>query len=253
MTSLVIDNRENKIIKLIQHLTSDYSIEQLPVGDFLIKFNQGGQDSGSGSDKCVVVERKSVNDLYQSINDGRYKEQKARLLAHYSLSQIIYLVEGDLTDLYSASHRKAVSGSIFNMQFRDKIRVVRTSDLNDTCDFILSLVSKATKNPDWFLDNGSKESSPETVDYSTLIKVNKSGNMTPQVCQIVMLTHIPGVSHNFSRKILENYHSLYNLITALKSAENPEGLLTNLQVTDKRKLGKVLAQRIYSYLIINNE
>ena len=34
---------------------------------------------------------------------------------------------------------------------------------------------------------------------------------------------------------------------------NPEGLLTNLQVTDKRKLGKVLAQRIYNYLIIKNQ
>ena len=102
MTSLVIDNRENKIIKLIQHLTSDYSIEQLPVGDFLIRFNQDGQDSdsGSGSDKCVVVERKSVNDLYQSINDGRYKEQKQ--LANYRSSNNIF-VEGDLTDLYSAS------------------------------------------------------------------------------------------------------------------------------------------------------
>ena len=77
--------------------------------------------------------------------------------------------------------------------------------------------------------------------------------MTPEVCQVVMLTHIPGVSHNFSRRILEHYQSLENLINALKSAELPEGLLTNLQVTDKRKLGKVLAQRIYNYLIIKNQ
>ena len=58
-------------------------------------------------------------------------------------------------------------------------------------------------------------------------------------------------SIELSRKILEHYHSLENLINALKSAETPEGLLTSLQVTDKRKLGKVLAQRIYNYLIIN--
>lgn len=247
MTSLVIDNREGKIINLIKHLTTDYTVEQLSIGDFLIKM-------GDSTTNTIVVERKSVNDLYQSINDGRYKEQKARLLANYPLSQVIYLIEGDLSDLYSSAHRKAVSGSIFNMQFRDKIRVVRTKDLNDTCDFILSLYSKATKNPEWFI---SGESQPQLendgVDYSSLIKVNKSGNMTPEVCQVVMLTHIPGVSHNFSRRILEHYQSLENLINALKSAETPEGLLTNLQVTDKRKLGKVLAQRIYNYLIIKNQ
>ena len=244
MPSLVIDNREGKIINLIKHLTTEYTVEQLQVGDFLIKL-------GDSTSHTLVVERKSVNDLYQSINDGRYKEQKARLLANYPLSQIIYLIEGDLSELYSSTHRKAVSGSIFNMQFRDKIRVVRTKDLNDTCEFILSLYSKATKNPQWFITGESQpQSENDSVDYSSLIKVNKSGNMTPQVCQIVMLTHIPGVSHNFSRKILEHYHSLENLITALKSAETPEGLLTSLQVTDKRKLGKVLAQRIYNYLII---
>ena len=252
MTNLVIDNRENKIINLIKHLTSDYTVEQLPVGDFLIKM--GTNDSGT--ENVVVVERKSVNDLYQSINDGRYKEQKARLFAHYSLSQIVYLIEGDLSDLYSGSHRKAVAGSIFNMQFRDNIRVVRTKDLNDTCEFILSLYSKATKYPEWFKNGNNTETlgqQLDTSDYSSLIKVNKSGNMTPEVCQIVMLTHIPGVSHNFSRKILEHYRTLDNLINALKSAENPEQVLTNLQVTEKRKLGKVLAQRIYNYLIINNE
>ena len=247
MTSLVIDNREGKIINLIKHLTTNYTVEQLSIGDFLIKM-------GDSRDNTIVVERKSVNDLYQSINDGRYKEQKARLLANYPLSQVIYLIEGDLSDLYSSAHRKAVSGSIFNMQFRDKIRVVRTKDLNDTCDFILSLYSKATKNPEWFITGETQpQLENDSVDYSSLIKVNKSGNMTPEVCQVVMLTHIPGVSHNFSRRILEHYQSLENLINALKSAETPEGLLTNLQVTDKRKLGKVLAQRIYNYLIIKNQ
>ena len=70
MTGLVIDNREGKIINLIKHLT-DYTVEQLSIGDFLIKM-------GDSTTNTIVVERKSVNDLYQSINDGRYKEQKAR-------------------------------------------------------------------------------------------------------------------------------------------------------------------------------
>jgi len=50
MSSLVIDNREGKIINLIKHLTTDYSVEQLHVGDFLIKI-------GNSTANTLVVER----------------------------------------------------------------------------------------------------------------------------------------------------------------------------------------------------
>lgn len=240
--SLLVDNRENKIIKILAEIPSftDYSIQQLPIGDFIV--NKNGEP-------YFVFERKSVNDLYQSINDGRYKEQKARLFSQFSANRIIYIVEGSLSELYSDSRKKAVTGSIFNMQFRDKITIVRTSNPAETAQFILSFLDKFAKNPEWFTDNSTV---PQQEEYSSLIKVNKSSNVTPEVCQLVMLTQIPGVSHNFSKKILQEYGSLEKLIYALKSHESPEILLADIRVTDKRKLGKVLAQRIYNYLIINN-
>ena len=60
-------------------------------------------------------------------------------------------------------HRKAVSGSIFNMQFRDK-SVVRT-DLNDTCEFIP--YGKATKSRVVHEDNLKGIGK---VDYLTLLR-----------------------------------------------------------------------------------
>lgn len=241
--SLLVDNRENKIIKILAEIPSftDYSIQQLPIGDFIV--NKNGEP-------YFVFERKSVNDLYQSINDGRYKEQKARLFSQFSANRIIYIVEGSLSELYSDSRKKPVTGSIFNMQFRDKITIVRTSNPAETAQFILSFLDKFAKNPEWFTTNSTV---PQQEEYSSLIKVNKSSNVTPEVCQLVMLTQIPGVSHNFSKKILQEYGSLEKLIYALKSHENPEILLSDIRVTDKRKLGKVLAHRIYNYLIINSE
>jgi ERCC4-type nuclease len=53
-------NKENIII----------TSEQLEIGDIQIIFD----------DKLYVYERKTVSDLLSSINDGRYKEQKIRLL-----------------------------------------------------------------------------------------------------------------------------------------------------------------------------
>ena len=242
--SLLVDNRENKIIKILAEIPqfTDYSIQQLPIGDFIV--NRNGEP-------YFVFERKSVNDLYQSINDGRYKEQKARLFSQFRANRIIYIVEGSLSELYSDSRKKAVTGSIFNMQFRDKITIVRTHNPVETAQFILSFLDKFAKNPDWFTDNST---GPDQGEYSSLIKVNKSSNVTPEVCQIVMLTQIPGVSHNFSKKILQEYGNIEKLICALKSHEKPEMLLADIKVTDKRKLGKVLSNRIYNYLIIiNNE
>ena len=77
--------------------------------------------------------------------------------------------------------------------------------------------------------------------------------MTPEVCQVVMLTHIPGVSHNFFKKNIRTLPIIGKSNQCVEICGTPEGLLTNLQVTDKRKLGKVLAQRIYNYLIIKNQ
>ena len=243
--SLLVDNRENKIIKILADIPqfTDYSIQQLPIGDFIV--NRNGEP-------YFVFERKSVNDLYQSINDGRYKEQKARLFSQFRANRIIYIVEGSLSELYSDSRKKAVTGSIFNMQFRDKITIVRTSNPVETAQFILSFLDKFAKNPDWFTVEAQQNNSagPHHEEYSSLIKVNKSSNVTPEVCQIVMLTQIPGVSHNFSKKILQEYGNIEKLIYALKSHEKPEMLLADIKVTDKRKLGKVLSQRIFNYLII---
>ncbi len=45
-----------------------------------------------------VIERKTICDLYSSIKDGRYKEQKARLFNNYAKNQIIYLLEGSINE-----------------------------------------------------------------------------------------------------------------------------------------------------------
>ena len=74
--------------------------------------------------------------------------------------------------------------------------------------------------------------------------------MTPEVCQIVQLAQIPGVSHSMSKKILEKYTTLSNLIIAYLNSEESEGemLLADISLNEKRKLGKVISQRIYKYL-----
>ena len=59
--------------------------ESLDIGDIHIKYN----------DILYIFERKTVRDLVSSIHDGRYREQKARMLSIYDKYQLSYIIEED--------------------------------------------------------------------------------------------------------------------------------------------------------------
>ena len=89
---LKIDNREKDLIPIFQKNNIPFVNENLEIGDILISDDAGNT--------LIIIERKKYADLSASIKDGRYKEQKERLL--HSLSRNvrkIYLLEGtDLRD-----------------------------------------------------------------------------------------------------------------------------------------------------------
>ena len=71
---LLIDNRETKIKEHFKN--KDYvTIENLELGDIIFKYN---------NEIVLIIERKTLSDLAASIKDGRYNEQKKRLLSNYA-------------------------------------------------------------------------------------------------------------------------------------------------------------------------
>lgn len=63
--------------------------ENLPIGDIIICHDDGSE--------VALIERKTLNDLAASIQDGRYKEQSFRLHnCSVHNHNIYYLIEGDL-------------------------------------------------------------------------------------------------------------------------------------------------------------
>jgi ERCC4-type nuclease len=130
-----------------------------------------------------------------------------RLVNNYPKSKIAYLIEGNLNQLQESRY-KIVYGAMLNTQLRDNLQIFRTNDLKESCFLIKALLQKLDKNPEW------SQSQSHKLDYCDTIKTNKKENMTPEVCQIVQLAQIPGVSHSMSKKILEKYTTLSNLIIA---------------------------------------
>ena len=82
---LIIDNREK--IKELFEKKEYIKYENLSIGDYHIKLN---------GNTIVIIERKTINDLANSIVDGRYREQKKRLLDNFEKEKILYILEGDI-------------------------------------------------------------------------------------------------------------------------------------------------------------
>ena len=100
-----IDTREHELFKRCEatiNAVPKFSAiklvsETLPLGDIIIN---------DGTDDCIIIERKTLNDLSASIKDGRYEEQSYRLngIPHHN-HNIVYLIEGDMQRFNSFKER----------------------------------------------------------------------------------------------------------------------------------------------------
>ena len=225
---LIIDNREKYLIELLHQNNITFTLTNLDIGDIQYKIN---------NELIYIIERKTVNDLGASITDGRYKEQKSRLLAHNN-NNIYYIIEGDISECKTLT-KKAILGSIINMIFRDNIKIIYSKDIKQTVEIIIQIQKKYNEGK--FKKNENTEEA-----YVSSIKLKKKDNMTKKICNTIQLATIPGVSKNISTIILDKYETLNNLIEEYK--KNGELMLKTLNI-GKKTLGGVLSKRIYEYLL----
>ena len=85
----IIDSRENSVYDDIIERDLDiyqdkieFVKESICIGDIHIIYNNN----------TYIFERKTVKDLISSIHDGRYREQKARMLSTYSQKYLSYII-----------------------------------------------------------------------------------------------------------------------------------------------------------------
>jgi len=262
--SIIIDYREHKLKdyfdthKFNEKNDINVSIENLSIGDIIIKRDDN---------LVLIIERKTIPDLYSSINDGRYREQKLRLIKNYDLKNIVYLIEDANTKFLENKFKNftsIINGALLNCIFRDNIRVIRTRDLTDTINYILTIVKKICNNYEYFKylvdQNQDQNQDQDHPTYLDSIKIKKSDNNTPKNCNLSMLCQIPGVSIKVANCIITKYDSIYNLIleySRLNDISEKEKLIKDFEFdianNKKRKIGPVLSKRIFEYLGIINK
>lgn len=225
---IIIDNREKDLIELFEKNNIDFIKKNLEVGDIQYIIND---------EIIYIIERKTFEDLGASIKDGRYKEQKMRLLAN-NKNNIFYILEGEKNNCKTLAEN-ALLGSIINMLFRDNIKIIFSININETYKILLQIKEK--------YNNGKFQKIVcDTSTYVSSIKTNKKKNIDKTMCSILQLSVIPGVSKNIAELIIDKYETVGNLIEEFKKSDNL--MLVNINL-GKRKLGKMLSTKIYDFLI----
>lgn len=240
---LKIDSREGKVLELFKGTTKNITQEQLLIGDFTIYKN---------NELVVLIERKTLSDLVSSLIDGRYNEQSLRLNNHeLNNHNIIYLIEGNISNFNSKIKRfdkHTIYSIMTTLSLYKGFSVINTFSLQESFNFINKLYEKIEKSSDKMFYLSSTNAANE--DYCSVIKQEKSANITPENIDEIMLMQIPNVSSNISKIIMEKYNTIENLINELK---NNETILDNIKCLTKtnkeRKINKTTIENIKKYLI----
>lgn len=241
----IVDNRESTTDYYKNLGKSWITFENLDLGDYIFKYK--------GQIACVI-ERKTIEDMASSINDGRYREQKARLLENFQKPQIIYLIEGDLSQNnlsfeFNKVSKETIYSALVNLYLRDNFNVFISNGLKQTYEFMDYIGRKLEKQGLTFL----KKNYTNEMSLFHNMKSSKK-NVTPQLVYKLQLSSIPGISTSCANAIVQVYPTLTQFILAFNTLDSDERVekLKNIQATTstgkKRKIGIKVAQNIETYL-----
>ena len=247
--NIIFDTRETKLLSHFQCNNPDFIIktESLDVGDIHLC---------KPDNTCVLMfERKTINDLAASIQDGRYKEQAVRL-TNYNLPNhhIVYMIEGDINE-YKPSNfskhiitSKTLRSSVVSILYTKGFSVLFTNTIQDSANWILHFAEKIYKNG---YSNYYNDREPPTTSYTEHIKMKKQGNITPENIDQIMLSQIPSISGTIANAILGEFKTLNTLVQKLGDDKNILSDFSYLTAQGKqRKLPKNVISNLLLYLKI---
>jgi len=238
---LVIDARERDLIQQLQKENIQYSVKVLELGDILIRDDEN---------VLSIFERKTFDDLYASIKDGRYHNQKKRLMKSFDIKKIGYIIEGHGSFLEEFdTQRKILLSCFYNMTFRDQLKVFRTSDISDTVHFIKGIWSRYQSDPEKYKIGGDGGGHGEEEQIVKLGTVNSASDYF-----IRALCQLPGVSLKTAKVIGEKYKTLMDLVRSLDHLSSDEKLaiLKEIKIpspSGSRKISGTVARNIVYYML----
>ena len=222
----LLDIRERDLIPLMPN----WPVKMLPIGDLWIGVKDEEIQEGS-----VIAERKTVTDFEASFLDGRYREQRTRLLAYCSEKKAkpFYIIEGSFDRPQQRLEKKALWKLLTRLALRYGIGLFFTRSLEETAELSEILLEQWKEDPKVFQG--------ETISYAETLHVAKKDN-TSHVVQTMMIAQVPGISVKTAQALLLTHKSFECVFKAT------EAELAATQVTETRKLGAAAAKKLWTAL-----
>ena len=223
---MIVDTREAELIRLFTDEKVEIEVKQLSVGDIWIG--------------DLIIERKSIRDLEASILDGRYREQRGRILAYCqeNKTQPMYILEGGLHSHTGRLQTSAIMKFINRLIFHYQIPVVQTSSVKETAELLRAIIEQQHEKPE------SLQRKTELVKVADGFHTQKKCNaQDPKQFAIASLSQCPGVSVKMAETLVTTFGSLKGVMDALvKDIENVK--------VGTRKVGPVVAGRLHGLLTL---
>lgn len=230
MPEIIIDTRESGMQSGLNALKIPFIIQNLDVGDILIKMN--GQNA-------ILIERKTYSDLANAIQTGRHDEQKARIHA-YDCQVKCYLIEDPIQSYTKGIPQSSLDSAVLGLAIRDGFYTIHSRDLNMTCRIIQKLYEKFDE---YIKDRESIQSG--NLKYNGPIYSIRKDNLTPDSCYIAQLSCYPGISHKIAEVISKKYRT-FNLLFRANQLDL-EDLEISTETGKTRRLG-IPGKNLYNYL-----
>jgi crossover junction endonuclease MUS81 len=235
----------NKHIEAKNITNLDVSLVNLECGDFVIQHEEI---------PVTIIERKTLTDLVASIKDQRYKKQKIKMLETYGKEKILYIIEGSFdfcseSPLYiEGMEKRIVLSSIINTMIRDGIKVVNTSNITDTCNFLTETILRLSKDPMKYINGGSL-----TQNTYNEVPLIKKKILTKQDLFLQQISQIPGISHKTAHAFLIEFNDMFTFYSQLSclNAEEKLKILKNITTTENNKVRRIsskVADNILKYM-----
>ena len=191
---LVIDVREAKLIAALTAIGVPFTTEALDVGDILIQDVTG---------PLLVAERKTHADFAASNTDGRYREQRGRLMSLRSGGVgVMYFLEGSWSGLGSGADEPTLRRLTTRLMLRYGLPVLFTTSVSDTAQWCRVLLAQLTDDHTVFRGDTTAMTSAMT-SFSSALNTVKKGNRTAEGTASAMLSAIPGLGAKRIQSVLE--------------------------------------------------
>lgn len=257
---LIIDQREKFDIVSIDG-SMKMETRTLACGDFIWiarPKNISPQDRTRDLVLDYVIERKRLDDLASSIFDGRFEQQKHRLL-NCGVRRPVYLIEDTAMLRASNLTSSGLAQAVVNILIHDGIDVEKVKSSAHANDYLISMtkcLEKLYSNMDLVscnqeqLRNGEAQSNEFMTFAEFQTKGAKITNWTVREMFAKHLIQITGMSDKRVAVILKEYPTLSALIAAYKRCNTDkerEGLLAKLKIPDtNRTIGPAISKRVYT-------